>query len=98
MPVETGFADYQTNRPTVFPAPNWLYASGCQVLKLREFVARVSDSGPAIVLKPGFHRRKVGWGAASCGLVVLVAKPLSTGTRPVGPIELRFFPPELRDL
>ena len=31
MPVGTRFADYQTNRPTVFPAPNWLHASGCQV-------------------------------------------------------------------
>ena len=31
MPVETRFADYHTNRPTIFPAPNWLYASGCQV-------------------------------------------------------------------
>ena len=33
----------------------------------------------------------------NCVLFVLVAKPLSTGTRPMGPIELWFFRLELRN-
>ena len=38
-----------------------------------------------LVAKPGFHRREVGWGAASSGLAWLVAKPWSAGVKPAGP-------------
>ena len=48
-------------------------------------VVRGSNTLRFGVTKPGFHRREVGWGAASFGLASLVAKPWSAGVKPAGP-------------